>query len=546
MSSSAKFSYAVEEEPTVSETSKDLQSIGIELDERLIERFRSLGMDALFQAASTTSRLAASKDDDRPLLGEKPKLRYSTSHDTHDVLRKRKDSATPLSAKELQVDEKFCATLLRELDASSSSTSLYIEPQFKVHLNKMIDALKCTYARSSEKFVVCLVGKVLDTKKHSNTKDAIYRSLLEERYVNYDGFHRMIGRVYPAAVHGVIVSLFRLLCYCTSSDSNLTPAAQSRSRSIRRTASNNSSRINDAEDELAGYYIDIMGFLNFLKTASSNSRRSFETKSKLAGEVEFWNRSLSASSAEANSPLQANRSNSVKQPIPKKSFEYDLKTGSRENISTLLSTSKTALMKSTASSARKQRNGLHSYQASDKEIRQIITSHQQPKMVSLMKQEEPRLSSMNYDATLNEERKLTFSQDDNTTRRARVHAWSQEYRRGETSVSDALGSPSLGDKSATWSRPQSAGALSRDIVAPKGMTRMTVQEAIGLSKPMIQNSDKALRKISVFNEINHPTSVAEALSGGTKNRTAAPITKFNLSSFLGAETRLNNSGGILQ
>lgn len=229
----------------------------------------------------------------------------------------------------------------------------------------------------------------------------------------------MIGRVYPAAVHGVIVSLFRLLCYCTSSDSNLTPAAQSRSRSIRRTASNNSSRINDAEDELAGYYIDIMGFLNFLKTASSNSRRSFETKSKLAGEVEFWNRSLSASSAEANSPLQANRSNSVKQPIPKKSFEYDLKTGSRENISTLLSTSKTALMKSTASSARKQRNGLHSYQASDKEIRQIITSHQQPKMVSLMKQEEPRLSSMNYDATLNEERKLTFSQDDNTTRRAR-------------------------------------------------------------------------------------------------------------------------------
>ena len=89
-----------------------------------------------------------------------------------------------------------------------------------------------------------------------------------------------------------------------------------------------------------------------------------------------------------------------------------------------------------------------------------------------------------------------------------MHAWSQEYRRGETSVSDALGSPSLGDKSATWSRPQSAGALSRDIVAPKGMTRMTVQEAIGLSKPMIQNSDKALRKISVFNEINHPTSVA--------------------------------------
>lgn len=552
---------------TVSDEALDLLSLGIELDEGLIDRLKNLGMEALFDAAATTKKLI---HKDASSL-EKPKLKYRNVVNDKDNslfnINYSSSNDSDFSMKDLVIDDKFSTTLLRELD-NKHSNSLYVGPQYRVAIEKMIGTLKVQYVRSPDKFVYCLYGKMYNAKRHS--RNGIAEStqtkmlLKERRYVGFDTFREMLLRVYPNAADGTVEALFRLLCHSSSGGgdhSTTGKAAVNRSYSNDGSMSTRLRGSSVAGDGFPDFYIDMIGFLDFLKTASTD-RRSFDSnKSRLANEVEFWNRVPSSSSGPSASPRktasfrvgpvnvaqllsgnaadpksslhQPGQRNGLSQARARQSFEFDLKKNNYDNMASALTggKGKKQPFQSGSSSPRKQRNGLHTYTPTDREIQQSIATNVNTKVASLLGQSQHIGTGM----LRAEER------NNSTVYRPKAHVWTQEYRRDQTPMSVALGGSIGGKSSPQKPRPRSAGTFRREI---RGDERLSLAETVGLTGTGRAQTPSGSSRNTLHKETRNATTVAGSLGfhrEDLKGRKGLAETSNSLASFVFTESRINNA-----
>lgn len=236
--------------PQVSKAKTDLLSIGIDLDDDLISRLQTnLGIERIFSVA----RKAAALMKDKPNLstGGTPNIIYrnvSANSAAHTA------SLSPFKNL-VHMDGKQSASILKELNNRSS----VVEPQFRPAVDKLLETFGVMYARSPDRFVSRMFGqKYKSTEKLDS--HAISKLVLKARYVSEEDFGTMIRRVDSNVSPSLVHQLFLLL----GEDKSF---AVNKKRAV----------------------VDLWGFFTLLKTASEQSRRSYDGKtSLLASDVEFW------------------------------------------------------------------------------------------------------------------------------------------------------------------------------------------------------------------------------------------------------------------
>jgi hypothetical protein len=236
--------------PEFNKAKNDLLSIGIELDDDLIHRLQhNLGIERIFSVARKTATLM--KDKPHPGTGGTPNIIYRNVTVNNDASGA---SVTPFKSM-THADSRFSESILKDL----SNRISVVEPQNRPALDKLLETFSVLYARSPDRFVARLLGhKYKSTDK--TDANSISKIALKARYVNEQDFSTMITRVDKLISPTLSRSLFLLLC----EEKNF---AHNKKRAV----------------------IDLWGFFTLLKTASEQSRRSFDSKtSKIASDVEFW------------------------------------------------------------------------------------------------------------------------------------------------------------------------------------------------------------------------------------------------------------------
>jgi hypothetical protein len=245
----------------------DLMSLGIELDDNLIERLqKNLGIEKIFSIAQKSASLIKSK----PFVpvGAVPEMTYRNVSD--DGIKRNSSVSRPFERDMPHTDNKFSMTILKELSDSESR----IEGKYRPLLDKMVERYRLQYMRSPERFVCCLLGRTMKASDHHGT-DSMSRLVLRARYVGAEDFAVMIRRVDSAAETEHIDALFHLFAVDKSFGNSVSHGALS--NSIRRRG---------------GDILDLWEFLTLLKTSADEARRSFDCRtSRLATDVEFWKRS---------------------------------------------------------------------------------------------------------------------------------------------------------------------------------------------------------------------------------------------------------------
>ena len=246
-----KSSFGNRNNTPVNKAKTDLLSLGIDLDDDLIQRLQTnLGIERIFSVA----RKAASLMKDKPNVGTggTPNIIYrnvaANSAAAHGA------SLSPFK-NIIQMDNKHSVSVLKDL----SNRSSVVEPQHRPAVDKLLETFGVMYARSPDRFVCRMLGKNYKSSDKSDSH-AISKLVLKARYVNEEDFSTMIKRIDTTITPILIHSLFLLL----GEDKSF---AVNKKRSV----------------------IDLWGFFTLLKTVSEESRRSFDNKtSLLASDVEFW------------------------------------------------------------------------------------------------------------------------------------------------------------------------------------------------------------------------------------------------------------------
>lgn len=234
--------------PELNKAKTDLLSIGIDLDDDLIQRLQSnLGIERIFSVA----RKAATLMKDKPSAGSNPNIIYrnvaASSHENG-------SSLNPFQSM-VHTDNKFSMSILKDLNNRSSA----VEPQHRPAVDKLLESFGVMYARSPDRFVARMFGKKYKSTDKSDA-NSMSKLVLKARYVSQEDFTTMITRVDSTVNATLARSLFLLL----SEDKSF---ALNKKRAV----------------------VDLWGFFTLLKTASEQSRRSFDSKtSLLASDVEFW------------------------------------------------------------------------------------------------------------------------------------------------------------------------------------------------------------------------------------------------------------------
>ena len=152
------------------------------------------------------------------------------------------------------------------------------------------------------------VAKLLDVnpkrkeilnKSSTSNKPILYNYLRERRYIDYQKFLIMMKRMTPSSDpkfstldDAVYKSFFRLLSYSTniSKAHSIVAEKKDQRKNNRFNASNTYKEV------------DLISFLEFLKISAIEDRRSFDKKrSRIAGNIEFWNREPDKERANVNS-----------------------------------------------------------------------------------------------------------------------------------------------------------------------------------------------------------------------------------------------------
>lgn len=272
--------HSMEYEDTANSTvaKNNLMALGIELDTELIERLQNnLGIEKIFTIASKTAKLIKKKAVIDIGSTQEMNFRHvdeSVSIANTKVHEKFKNTIKPWQVEvnnninqqsnshETSHANHHNSTILREL----SHNNFYIEPQYRMIIEKMIDVFRIQYLKAPERFICCLLDKRMNKTDKQNKNDFITRIILQHRYINQDEFQIIIGRIYPKISNNmnILKAFFHML-----------------SEEKQFASTNVTRRI-----------VDLWNFLSLLKTSSSQLRRSYDDKtSRVSNDVEFWNKS---------------------------------------------------------------------------------------------------------------------------------------------------------------------------------------------------------------------------------------------------------------
>lgn len=251
----------------------DLMQLGIELDDRLIERLQNnLGIHKIFEVARDVSHIMKTKPKLPTGAVAEMSFRYVAPEADQENNRSAAQSVNPFQKELFQLDSKTSISILRRLE----DRNIDIEPQHRPHIDRMIESFQIQYGRSPERFVSRLLGQKWSMADRKNP-DLIARAVLQNRFIGKDEFKGMIKRVYTpdASKHrlvddNVLDTLFKLLC-----EEKQFAAAKTR------------------------VVVDLWTFLTLIKAATEESRRSYDGKtSQLATDVEFWRKANNVARSE--------------------------------------------------------------------------------------------------------------------------------------------------------------------------------------------------------------------------------------------------------
>lgn len=232
-----------------SDVKSDLMALGIDVDEGLIKRMQSLGMDKLFNSTNKTADLVKSRQKVPPGVAPEITFRHNEEAEKPEVAS---STMRPWDSLTFEVDIQKLSIILRELASSQSS----IDPNIRVAVDSMIKSFSIQYTRSPNRFVRNLLGLPYDKSKE---KEDVQGLILKSRFATELEFGEMIQRLKNDTSPEQIDTLFQLL-YET------------------KEFGGNKSAV-----------VDLWLFLSLLKACSSEGRRSFDSKtSKVATDVEFW------------------------------------------------------------------------------------------------------------------------------------------------------------------------------------------------------------------------------------------------------------------
>eukprot|EP01039_Chlorochromonas_danica_P004982 gene4982-5470_t len=283
---------------SVKQAKEDLLNLGIELDDRLIERLqKNLGVEKIFQVAHDVSQIIKSKPKAPSQSNQDVVFRYVSPDADSNNNKHVFHSVNPFQKELFQLDSKYSISILRKLE----DRSIEIEPQHRPHIERMLDSFQLQYSRSPERFIGRLLGKKWTTAERKDA-DLIARTILQNRLVTSEDFKAMVKRVYakafnnnPSAGEAVLDSFFKVL----AEDQQFSPT---RNREM----------------------VDLWKFITLIKAATEESRRSYDGKtSQLATDVEFWRKSnnvIVPSTAESSTTSKSSSSISTRpQSAPRQS-----------------------------------------------------------------------------------------------------------------------------------------------------------------------------------------------------------------------------------
>lgn len=259
--------------PEFNKAKGDLLSLGIDLDDDLIQRLQTnLGIERIFSVARKAATLM--KDKPHSGTGGTPNIIYrnvSANHSTHGA------SLSPFKNM-IHMDNKMSESILKDLSNRNSA----VEPQHRPAVDKLLESFGVQYARSPDRFVSRMLGRKYKSTDKSDAH-SISKLVLKARYVSEEDFATMITRVDGAVTPVLCRSLFHLLCEEKS-------FALNKKRAV----------------------VDLWGFFTLLKTASEQSRRSFDSKtSKIASDVEFWKSKNPSGNSAVSGPTPHHRTGKI-------------------------------------------------------------------------------------------------------------------------------------------------------------------------------------------------------------------------------------------
>lgn len=252
--------------PAIRQAKEDLLRLGIELDDELITRLQNnLGIDKIFKVAHDAATVLAPQPAlDIANQNQEIVFRHVSHGNTKvgfslDTKQPVHSSLQPFVSDMIAIDPKHSIQILKQLDNRTDE----VEPQYRPLLDHMIQTFRLQYSRAPCRFIGRLLGRKWNSAADKSQEDQlITRWILKTRYVTKQDFQTMILRVAPKAKIEVVNTLFALL---REEKQFGNPQRQS--------------------------IVDLWAFLTLLKTASEESRRSFDgNQSKLANDVEFWRR----------------------------------------------------------------------------------------------------------------------------------------------------------------------------------------------------------------------------------------------------------------
>jgi hypothetical protein len=260
--------------PDVRQAKEDLMRLGIELDDELISRLQNnLGVKKIFKVAHHASNLLAPRPEldilnQTNLHGYGPQVSYRhVSNSGHvgfvknTVNLAQQQILQPFLTNLVSTDSRHAISILRQLENRTDT----IEPQYRPLLEQMIQTFRVLYTRAPSRFIGRLLGRkwnnVLDKQQEEMI---ITKWILKNRFVTQKEFITMIQRVAEKHISTEVIIILFMLLQEEKGFANQTHKHQ---------------------------VVDLWSFLTLLKTASEESRRSYDSHtSKVATEIEFWKR----------------------------------------------------------------------------------------------------------------------------------------------------------------------------------------------------------------------------------------------------------------
>ena len=155
--SAIELSKAKKQSSKRSETEKDLLTLGIDIDQNVIERLQSLGLNKAWAVASRAAKSIKERDPDR-LYSKYPTVTYNPTV-ISTLIKSNSEPAIEIHTTQddelLAVDQATVTKIVNHLNNREST----IPANIRSEVNKMIHYLRINYGRSPDKFIQQMLGK---------------------------------------------------------------------------------------------------------------------------------------------------------------------------------------------------------------------------------------------------------------------------------------------------------------------------------------------------------------------------------------------------